>query len=566
VVISAGNDTLTADADDELAPGDTAERECPIVTENADGDPALIVTTRGEYGYVGRLVVDFDEDGVLVPMDGAAGSFTDTAVSGAFVTTDETVDELWDSQGLGDPFAEGTRGEIVADLTEAVRGVVLDKDSNVLGRTDVFLEGRREQVRAEETNLGNLTADANLFVARQVEPEIEVSIKNAGGIRAPIGEVGMDGELLPPQANPETGNEAGDVSQLDVENALRFNNGLALVTVSADELKQVVEEAVSGVAPGATPGAFPQVAGLRIGFDPDQPAGERVESLAITDDQGTVQEVLVEDGAVVADPSREIRVVTLGFLAEGGDNYPFPAFGDIDAVGLTEVLDDPGAADFAEPGTEQDALAEYLLANFAEEPFAAADTPAAGDTRVVNLNARDFPDDGGGDGDTTPIYAIQGAALASTLEGEEVTTTGVVTAVDGNGFYLQDLEGDGDDSTSDGIFVFTGGAPEVAVGDEAEVTGTWASSSPVVLPPATCRSPRLAAAPRWRWSPAGTRCRPRCRSGRAAGCRRPSRSRTGSDSTNRSRACWSPRSSRSWSARPTRSARSTPWSATATAA
>ncbi|MEL6224412.1 MAG: endonuclease/exonuclease/phosphatase family protein [Cyanobacteria bacterium J06627_8] len=72
----------------------------------------------------------------------------------------------------------------------------------------------------------------------------------------------------------------------------------------------------------------------------------------------------------------------------------------------------------------------------------------------------------------TPISDIQGAGHVSPLVGEAVETAGIVTAVAFNGFYLQDPVGDGDDETSDGIFVFTGGAPTVAVGDEVEVGGT----------------------------------------------------------------------------------------------
>ena len=72
----------------------------------------------------------------------------------------------------------------------------------------------------------------------------------------------------------------------------------------------------------------------------------------------------------------------------------------------------------------------------------------------------------------TPIYEIQGAGHISPLNGEAISTTGIVTTVDTDGFYLQDPTGDGDDATSDGIFVFTGSAPSVDVGDELEVTGT----------------------------------------------------------------------------------------------
>ena len=40
-----------------------------------------------------------------------------------------------------------------------------------------------------------------------------------------------------------------------------------------------------------------------------------------------------------------------------------------------------------------------------------------------------------------------------------------------SGFYLQDLTGDGDPATSDGIFVFTGSANLVSVGQVVRVTG-----------------------------------------------------------------------------------------------
>ena len=75
----------------------------------------------------------------------------------------------------------------------------------------------------------------------------------------------------------------------------------------------------------------------------------------------------------------------------------------------------------------------------------------------------------------TPIYEIQGNGLASTLDGTEVATEGIVVGdfqVGGkNGFNLQDETGDGDPSTSDGIFVYYTGL-DVNVGDHVRVRGT----------------------------------------------------------------------------------------------
>jgi len=69
------------------------------------------------------------------------------------------------------------------------------------------------------------------------------------------------------------------------------------------------------------------------------------------------------------------------------------------------------------------------------------------------------------------VYEIQGSGLSSPLDGRRVIAMGVVTALAPNGFFIQTAS-DGNPDTSDGIFVFTGSAPSVAVGDEVEVTGT----------------------------------------------------------------------------------------------
>jgi hypothetical protein len=70
------------------------------------------------------------------------------------------------------------------------------------------------------------------------------------------------------------------------------------------------------------------------------------------------------------------------------------------------------------------------------------------------------------------IHNIQGAAHRSPLEGQLVGTRGIVTAKASNGFYMQETEPDDDDATSEGLFVFTGAAPQVNIGDMVLVTGT----------------------------------------------------------------------------------------------
>lgn len=72
---------------------------------------------------------------------------------------------------------------------------------------------------------------------------------------------------------------------------------------------------------------------------------------------------------------------------------------------------------------------------------------------------------------TLKIGEIQGEGHRSPYEGQKVITNGIVTAVDSNGFYLQDF-GDGNARTSDAVFVFTSTAPDVFVGDSVAVQAT----------------------------------------------------------------------------------------------
>jgi hypothetical protein len=80
------------------------------------------------------------------------------------------------------------------------------------------------------------------------------------------------------------------------------------------------------------------------------------------------------------------------------------------------------------------------------------------------------------------IFEIQGAGPRSPFApatgngvGQAISTIGnIVTAISANGFFMQtpDARDDNDPMTSNGIFVFTGGAPSVALGDAVDVDGS----------------------------------------------------------------------------------------------
>ncbi|MFM9911822.1 MAG: ExeM/NucH family extracellular endonuclease [Chitinophagaceae bacterium] len=391
IIIAGGSSTLLSDGNDVLRPGDVSAGAYPYITQNANGQPALVVNTDQEYKYVGRLVVDFDNNGVINL------STLDSLINGVYATTDNMVTSLWGS--LANAFAPGTKGNRVKTLIDAVNGVIIAKDGNIVGKTNVFLEGRRTEIRTQETNLGNLSADANISIGKTYDTTVSISIKNGGGIRASIGEIRSNPstgsyEKLPPQANPLSGKQTGEISQLDIENSLRFNNSLSLVTVTASQLLRVLNHGVAATAPGATPGQFAQVGGVKFSFNPTLPAGSRVRNAVIIDSLGNQIDVLAKNGVVQGDTSRAFRVITLTFLVTGGDAYPFntfiaanPAFAnrvDLVTVGAPRT----GTFTFADNGSEQDAFAEYIFNKHSIVPYNTEDTDINLDKRIQNLSVR----------------------------------------------------------------------------------------------------------------------------------------------------------------------------------
>ena len=74
------------------------------------------------------------------------------------------------------------------------------------------------------------------------------------------------------------------------------------------------------------------------------------------------------------------------------------------------------------------------------------------------------------------IHDVQGNGNSSPFVAQSVTAGGIVTAVKSNGFFFQvpEAQYDADPNTSEGVFVFTSGAPPAAaaIGNSVNVTGT----------------------------------------------------------------------------------------------
>ncbi|NCR89120.1 MAG: hypothetical protein GPJ05_07580 [Microcystis aeruginosa G13-10] len=367
----------------------------PFPQVYGEGDNRVVfVNSAANYRYLNQLVVTFDYKGVVSTIGDDSGPYA-TDIAGVDRLYDESITTLDQVKAKAD--------QDIVNIVDGVQSFVNQQDGNIFGQTDVFLNGVRGDVRTQETNLGNLTADAQDFYAEAYLNEhnllpgfnkLDISFTNGGSIRDHIGQFQVEQlatfnlTTLPPQANPEVGKEEGDVSQLDIANSLRFDGDLVVGTVTATGFLQLAEHMISSVETGN--GRFGQIGGFNFSYDPTAPTGQRIRSLALADATGKSVQTIAENGKLVVASNTVFSVVTQGFLANGGDSYPTV----IENIKRLVDFDEPDSLGKANlrPGRIQDAFAEYLSAfynnNNGQQPFNQADTPQSEDKRIQSLGFR----------------------------------------------------------------------------------------------------------------------------------------------------------------------------------
>jgi uncharacterized protein YjiK/2',3'-cyclic-nucleotide 2'-phosphodiesterase (5'-nucleotidase family)/Ca2+-binding RTX toxin-like protein len=410
LVNAGGSHLQSGDSNDVLRPGDSFATPFPITTTDADGNTVLITSTLDGYEYLNRLVVQFDEQGHIIP------SSLDDTVNGAYASTDANVAKAWNTtvDQLGTTaYAAGTNATKVKAITDAIGAVISTKEGSINGTTgqfgysNVYLQGERNQVRFQETNLGDLSADANAAAARKalgLDADVAiVSIKNGGGIRNAVGYVDEAGNKLPNVANPSVGKPAGAISQLDVENSLRFNNGLMVFETTAQGLLNILN---SPNTVNKNTGGFIQIGGVRFSYDPTKAAGSRVQDVVLVNEAGQITARIADNGVVLAGAPSLIRGIVLNFTANGGDSYDFKNnatnFRFVKTDGTLSAVVDP-ALDFTSASTittytgsstgllsEQKVLEDYMYSKYGtpDKAFNLADTAEALDTRIQNQSVR----------------------------------------------------------------------------------------------------------------------------------------------------------------------------------
>ncbi len=356
VVIAGGGDELLANPGDLLLPGDEGAvyGAYPQIATDADGIEVPMVTTSGEYRYVGKLVVGFDKNGEVLAIDEERSGPVRVATGDCNGTTpcDDAVEP--------DPTIQA----LVVDPVEAAVAALAE---TVIGTSEVDLDGLRNSVRSMETNEGNLIADALKWQAEQVAadygvPTPDVALQNGGGIR--------NDAIIP----------AGPITELDTFDMVPFPNFVTMVAaIPRSQFKEILENAVACtqsndfiVNPLCGSGRFAQVSGFSFEWSASGTGqildvdgnvvmpGTRVQHVEL--DDGTL---IVDGGAVVDGPA--INIATIDFLAKDGDQYPFRG------------------APFTTLGfTYQQALSNYIVEGLGGV-ISAADYPEGGEGRITNL-------------------------------------------------------------------------------------------------------------------------------------------------------------------------------------
>ncbi|MBX5171554.1 LysM peptidoglycan-binding domain-containing protein [Rhizobium sp. NZLR1b] len=253
VVVGGHSHSLLSNTDPK------AEGPYPTMVDNPGGYKVPVVQAASYSKYLGDLVVNFDDSGVVKDAKGDP--------------------ILIDSTFTPDP-------AVVARITELAKPIE-ELRKKVIGSSEAPIEGDRKVCRVKECSMGNLVADAMLD--RTKNQGVTIAVQNGGGLRASI--------------------DGGEVTQGEVITVLPFQNTLATFEATGADVVKALENGVSQIDQGA--GRFPQVAGLKFSFDQSKPVGSRVSDVQVKEG----------DNSAPIDPGKTYKVATNNFMRAGGDGY-----------------------------------------------------------------------------------------------------------------------------------------------------------------------------------------------------------------------------------------------------
>ncbi|KAM0273991.1 hypothetical protein ACHAQH_008048 [Verticillium albo-atrum] len=234
-----------------------SQGDYPTIVKNADGDDVFVVQAWRWGQYLGYIDVTFDEEGHALSYHGGPIHLTNATAQ------DEKLQAQIDSwRGPFEEFASLVVGFTNNDLVQST-------------------------CQTQECTLGNVMADAMLEY--RAADGADFALVNAGGIRAAI--------------------EAGNITRGAVLTSFPFGNAITELHYSGADVRRVLEGCVSRVNQfngRAVTSGFQVSGSIKIQYNPALAVGSRLVSVLINGEE-------IDDDA-------EYTIVTLDFLAGGGDN------------------------------------------------------------------------------------------------------------------------------------------------------------------------------------------------------------------------------------------------------
>jgi len=168
----------------------------------------------------------------------------------------------------------------ILDTLKVVNAKAEEMLDEVVSHSDKELSSERLLVRRNESELGNLAADAFRWAAKS-----DIAICNGGGLRADL--------------------PAGDVRKRDIMSIFPFGNTLRVAEIKGSAVREMLEHSVEYYP--ASFGGFMSVSGLTFSYDPSKPGKHRVKDILV--------------GGQPLDENKTYTIALADFQTAGGDDY-----------------------------------------------------------------------------------------------------------------------------------------------------------------------------------------------------------------------------------------------------
>jgi 5'-nucleotidase/UDP-sugar diphosphatase len=279
----------------------TLPEKYPTMVKGPGGKSVAVVQAYAYGKYLGEVSVAFDDDGNVKKAKG----------------------QPWLMNAMVEPDPE-----MLAYVKQAAAPLEKLK-ATVIGKTSAAIDGNRKSCRADVCEMGVLVADAMLASVK--DQGINLAIQNGGGLRASI--------------------DAGDITMGEVLTVLPFQNALATFKLNGAGVIAALENGFSRGRGEA--GRFPQVAGMKVTWNPAADSGSRVVSAMVQGADGTYKPV---------DKSAVYGVVTNNYMRGGGDGYKIFATDGMEAYDFGDNLEDVVSAYLKAKGTYKPYVDQRLTA------------------------------------------------------------------------------------------------------------------------------------------------------------------------------------------------------------